>query len=359
MIEFYKFGQNTLAKLSDPHELKQLLSDPWLKSDTVIIKPNFVASVPGAATDPRSLRVLLEALDSRVIVTESHSVARSLKLANSDRWSDAPPEDGVSITIKGKKVNWIWLLVSDEGWRWLIRKPDWGWFREDGYWDQIRNEEKAFLDSCGYTDLFKEFNVEYVNVTDEVWSGRVADPAEVKQAVESRYKPAFTKKLYGFVPRKLYDLRGSTFISYAKMQPYNSFTLKNMFGLIPDPLRAWWHGNKHARLGKSIVDINKVYASLFNVYGICESLYASPIVDPLGEFLEPTGKRYNVVENLGVVAFGRDLVSLDAILCNLAGFNMGEFGGYLDKAGELFGAYDGEVLRESKSNVRGWLSQQM
>jgi len=355
LVECHRFGPTTVAKLGDPHELKQLLSNPWLKSENVIVKPNLVASVPGAATHPQALRVLLEALDSHILVTESHSVARSLKLANSDRWSDAPPEDGVSITVKGRKVNWIWLLVSDEGWRWLLRRPDWDWFREGGYWDQIMKEEKAFLDSRGYTDLFKEFSVEYVNVTDEIWSGRMADPAEVKKAVESRYKPAFTEKLYGFVPKRLYDLRGSTFISYAKMQPYNSFTLKNMFGLIPDPLRAWWHGYKHARLGKSIVDINKVYASLFNVYGVCETLYASPMVDPLGEFLEPTGKRYNVVENLGVVAFGRDLVSLDAILCNLAGFDMGEFGDYIGKAEEVFGGYDRKVLIESKSKVGGWL----
>jgi hypothetical protein len=219
MVECHRFGSTTVAKLSDPHELKQLLSDPLLKSENVIIKPNLVASVPGAATDPRSLRVLLEALDSRFIVAESHIVTRSMKLANSDRWSDAPVEDGVSITVKGKKVNWIWLLVSDEGWRWLLKKPDWGWFREGGYWDQIRKEEKEFLDARGYTDLFKEFDVEYINVTDEVWSGRAADPAEVKLAVEARYEPVFTEKLYGLVPKKLYDLRGSTFISYAKMQP--------------------------------------------------------------------------------------------------------------------------------------------
>ena len=351
----YRFGPTTITKLSDPHELKELLVDPWLKSETIIIKPNLAASVPGAATDPRALRVLLEALDSRVIVTESHIVTRSLKLANSDRWGDSPPEDGVSITIKGKKVNWIWLLVSDEGWRWLLRRPDWSWFREGGYWDQIKKEEKAFLDSRGYTDLFKEFDVEYVNVTDEVWSGRVADSAEVKRAVESQYKPAFTDKLYEFVPKKLYDLRGSTFISYAKMQPYNSFTLKNMFGLIPDPLRAWWHGYKNARLGKSIVDINKVYRSLFNVYGIIETLYANPIVDPSGEYVL-VGTRYKVVEGMGVVAFGRDQVSLDAIFCNLAGFEMSQYGDSISKAEKELGAYDRETLHESKSKVGNWLS---
>jgi len=355
MVECHRFGPTTIAKLGDPHELKKLLSDPWLKSDTVIIKPNLVASVPGVATDPRSLRVLLEVLDSRVIVVESHIVARSMKLANSSRWGDAPAEDGVSITVKGKKVNWIWLLVSDEGWKWLLKKPDWEWFREGGYWDQIKREEKEFLDARGYTDLFKEFGVEYVNVTDEIWSGRAADPTEVKQAVESRFEPAFTEKLYGLVPKRLYDLRGSTFISYAKMQPYNSFTLKNMFGLIPDPLRAWWHGYKHARLGKSIVDVNKVYGSLFNVYGIVETLYANPIVDSSGEYVDPAGIRFKVVENMGVVALGRDLVSLDAIFCNLAGFDMSQYGDHIGKAEKVFGAYDRETLRESKVKVGSWL----
>ncbi len=352
----YRFGPTTIAKLSNPHELKELLVDPWLKSETIIIKPNLVASAPGIATDPQALRVLLEALDSHIIVTESHIVTRSMKLMQPERWIDAPADDGVSITIKGKKVNWIWLFVSDEGWRWLLKKPDWGWFKEGGYWDQIKKEEKIFLDSRGYTDLFKECDVEYVNVTDEVWSGRVADPAEVKLAVESHYKPAFTEKLYGLVPKKLYDLKGSTFISYAKMQPYNSFTLKNMFGLIPDPLRAWWHGYKHSRLGKSIVDINKVYRSLFNVYGICETLYTNPVVDPLGEFVDPAGARYKVVENMGVVAFGRDPVSLDAIFCNLAGFDMSQFGDYIGKAEKVFGVYDREALEESKVKFGGCLS---
>lgn len=44
----------------------------------------------------------------------------------------------------------------------------------------------------------------------------------------------------------------------------------------------------------------------------------------MGEFLESTGKRYNVEEGLGVEAFSRGLVSLDAVLYNLAGFDMGE-----------------------------------
>ncbi len=342
----HRFGQTTIAKLSDPHELKQLLIDPWLQSETVIIKPNFVSTDPGYATDPEALRALLEALDSHIVVTESHMVPRSTNLI----------EGGMDFTVGGEEVNWIWLMGGD-GWRWQMENPDWGWFREGGHWDQIKKEDKAFLDERGFTDLFNEFDVEYVNVTDEVWSGRIADPVDVKRAVESHFKPAFTKKLYGMVPKKLYGLRGSTFISFAKMHNYNSFTLKNLFGMIPDPVRAWWHGPDHSRLAPSIVDINKVYRSLFNVYGICETLHTNPVSHPEGDVVNVLGTRYNVVEGLGVVAFGRDPVSLDAIFCNLAGLDINQFGGYIGKAEEEFGAYDRKALEESKTKVGSWLSR--
>jgi len=62
----HRFGQTTIAKLSDPHEMKQLLVDPWLQSETIIIKPNFVATDPGYATDSEALRALLEALAGRL-----------------------------------------------------------------------------------------------------------------------------------------------------------------------------------------------------------------------------------------------------------------------------------------------------
>jgi len=67
--------------------------------------------------------------------------------------------------------------------------------------------------------------------------------------------------------------------------------------------------------------------------------------------------KYNIREGLGFVAFGRDPVSLDAILCNIAGFDFKQFWGYIDMAkDEGFGAYDREALRESKMKVESWLS---
>jgi len=177
--------------------------------------------------------------------------------------------------------------------------------------------------------------------------------------VETRFRPVQLEKLYSMVPKRLYDLRGSTFISFARLKMYASFTMKNLFGMIPDPLRPWWHGPKNSRIATSIVDVNKVYHSLFNVYGICEALYTTAVPHPEGKFEGTYSGKYNVGEGLGVAAFGRDLVSLDAILLNLTDQWMLQNAEVnrmpIEMAQEEFGAYDKEVLQESKMKVGRWL----
>lgn len=341
----HSFGQTTIAKIRNSDELKQVLDDPWLESETIIIKPNWVSNEPADFTDSETLRIMLEALDSRIVVTESHQIHRLLNIL----------EEGLNFTVGGKEVSWKWLLKG-AGWDWIIENPNWDWCIKEGHWDRIKKEDKAFLDENGFTDLFKEFDVSYVNVTDEVWSERIADPTIVKRLVESRYKPVRVDKLYSMVPKKLYDLQGSTFISFAKLKTYASFTLKNLFGMIPDPLRPWWHGPKNSRIATSIIDINKVYHSFFNVYGICEALNSTPVPHPEGKFEGTYSGKYNIVKNMDSIAFSRDLVSLDAILCNLAGFNFKQYGDHINLAQEEFGGYDREALKESKMKVGNWLS---
>jgi uncharacterized protein (DUF362 family) len=349
-IPLHKFGQTTIAKVSNTDELRKIIVDPWFESEPIIIKPNWVSNEPANFTDSEALRMMFEVLDSHIVVTESYSISRSLNLL----------KDGMRFTAGGKEVNWNWLQKGD-GWNWLIENPDWGWFKRSRHWDQIKKEDKAFLDENGFTDLFKEFNVSYINVTEEVWNGRIADPSDVRKSVESRFKPVHNNKLYSMVPKKLYDLRESMFISFAKLKMYASFTLKNMFGMIPDPLRPWWHGPKDSKIATSIVDINKIYHSLFKVYGICEALFTTGVPHPEGKFegLSFTGK-YNIAKNLGVVAFGRDLVSLDAILHNLTSQSLLQNAqtnrAPIEMAEKEFGAYDRAILEESKMKVGNWLS---
>jgi len=73
----------------------------------------------------------------------------------------------MSIFIGDKEVNLNWFLKGD-GWKWLIENPDWDWFKKEGYWDQLKKLEKNLLDKYGFTDLFKEFDVSYLNVTNEI-----------------------------------------------------------------------------------------------------------------------------------------------------------------------------------------------
>jgi uncharacterized protein (DUF362 family) len=347
-ILFHQFGQTTLAKISNSDELRRVLVDPYLESETIIIKPNWVTNEPADFTDATTLRTMFEVLDSNIVITESYCIARSLNLL----------KEGVSFVIGNKEVNWKWLLKG-EGWKWIINNPDWDWFRRGGHWDQIKKEDKAFLDKNGFTDLFKEFDVSYINVTDEIWSERIADPARVKRSVEGHFKPVNTDKLYRMVPKKLYDLRGSTFISLAKLKAYASFTLKNLFGMIPDPLRPWWHGPKESRIASSIIDVNKIYHSLFNIYGILEALSTTAVHDPNGTLEGIYMGKYNIKEGPGVVAFGRNLVSLDAILLNLTkdwiivvdSINRAP----IHMAQEEFGAYDIETIEEAEIRVGNWI----
>jgi hypothetical protein len=346
----HRFGGTTFAKVADSRDLKEALDDPWMESETVIVKPNWVAVEPGGFTDAGIMRTFFEALDSHIVVTESLHLGRSFNLL----------PDGLAFTVDVGEVNWRWLLKGD-GWRWLYDKPDWGWFMDGGHWEQILREDGAFLEEQGFTDLFEEFGVEYINTTDEVWRGRHADPAEVKGVVESRFAPVRFERLYGMVPQRLFDLRGSTFISLARLKQYATFTLKNMFGMIVDPMRPWWHGPGNDRIASSIVDINKVYHSLFNVYGVLTSLYGTAIPNPEGEHLGEYMGRYDVVEGFGFVAYGRDLVSLDSLLMGLTEGWIG----VAERANrepiclaeeEGLGSSDDRVLEEAKAKVRRWFT---
>lgn len=348
-IPHYQFGSTSIAKIKNSGELKQLLSDPWLDSQHIIIKPNWVSTDPGEFSDADTLRTLFETLDSRIIVTESYCLLRSMNIL----------KEGLSFDVGDREFNWKWLLKG-AGWNWLTENNDWSWFKTGEHWEQIKKEDQAFRDKYGFTDLFREFDVTYINVTEEVWNGRTAEPSAVKRSVESRFKPVHNEELYGMVPQLLYELRGSTFVSFARLKMYASFTLKNLFGMIPDPLRPWWHGQNGSTIVQNIVDINKVYHSLFNVYGICEALYTSAYVDPDGEYEGVYTGRYNLNKGSGVIAYGRDLVSTDAILVALsdpskrwiADFNRDS----IELAKDELGSIDVEAIEEARQKVRSWIS---
>jgi hypothetical protein len=76
----HRFGPTTFAKVNNSAELSQVLTDPCLNSDTIIVKTNWVSTEPGDFTDAETLRMLFETLSGRIVVTESYCFLRSMNI---------------------------------------------------------------------------------------------------------------------------------------------------------------------------------------------------------------------------------------------------------------------------------------
>ena len=328
-----RIGDSIFSKIKTPEEYRRLLKTSIPISDPIIIKTDCVGMTEGDPRNFEALRCISEATDGKIIATEGHLLWRK-------RYLDP---DGVKFTVDGKERNWDWLLEG-KGWTWLIKqKADWSFFIEGPHWSQIKKEETLWLENHGFTDFFNDYDIEYRNATDERWSGNIVDPKIVKEAVESKYPATCTEKLYGFMPKKLYKHRNSTLISLSKRKNYQSFTMKNNFGLIPDPVRAWWHGYKDKtpdgvsgkRKNKSILDINKIYGAFFNLYGV---------------FDNPTKDPSNFDRDVGVSS---SMIQLDAILNRICRYNPEE-ATYLEKGNGLFGPFNDEMLEQAEIQLKGW-----
>ena len=326
----HRLGSVTVDRVKTADDLRGSLGDGLPSSEVILVKPNWYSPHPGNYTEADALSMVMDALDAKVVVVEGYSLDR---------------QDGsTSFTVEGEKVDWGWLT----------RNPGWEWVKEEDRWDQIRRQDRWFRDEHGFTDLFQEHGAEYVNVTEEIWRGNTVESRRVKKRVEGRYPAAFTDEIYGYMPRRLAAYMGFPMISLGHVKGYGgeypSLSLKNMFGLIPDPLRVWWHGPENSRLDQSIVDITKLYASYFRLYGVNEALKTLVAADPEGEVKVPWG-RYSVKPGRGLVTHGPNLLELDAITCGLIDVDP-EKVGYLRRGAEVFNPYRVEDVEDAEA-LRG------
>ncbi len=211
----------------------------------------------------------------------------------------------------------------------------------------LRKGERWFLEYSGIDAVLKKHNVEYLNLTEEIWAGRGADPALIQRAVEEKFAPVQFADLYSKVPARVYELRGGTLLSLAKykiiFQPLGiSMSVKNQFGLIPGPSRGKFHGKEHAFLDQSIVDINKIYRSLFAVNGVVEAMFSA---GHLAKDMEPT----QVFPGVGTAFASKDIVSLDAFATALYGRDPNSVG-HLRLAAQTFGAWDEQLCVEAEQS---------
>lgn len=223
--------------------------------------------------------------------------------------------------------------------------------RDNGDW--IRDQDKKFLNDSGLEDLFRKYDVEYVNLTEEVWSNRVARSEDVRKCVEAEFSPVKAKQLYGQIPQLIFNLRGKKLISYAKIKIHHSRvfrisgTLKNIFGNIVDPDRHNYHGQKDNDLSQSIIDINKIYGALFQTVGLTEAIYTAVRYTKDGTYALPWDFRYDLIESLGLAICGDSLVSVDAFVSQLCGLDPARIE-HLKLAAEVFGKWPQDVVEQAK-----------
>jgi uncharacterized protein (DUF362 family) len=107
-----------------------------------------------------------------------------------------------------------------------------------------------------------------------------------------------------------------------------------MFGMIPSPFRGRYHGEDDCMLDKNIVDINKVYASMFSLVGVIESVFTATITD--------VSYSVNVNRNIEAVWSSKNTLELDALVAAQLGVSPHDVT-HLKLASEQFGIWDSKL----------------
>lgn len=281
-----RIGETVLYRVKDLDDFRGFIDEIGVDGEGYVIKPNWGSA--SIYTRAETLKLFFEGLKGEKVVIEGYTAWRNSL--------NTGPDPVNVITSRNAKAMWEW----------------------------IREQDRWFLEYAGVKELLERYHVEYVNVTEEVWSDRIADPRTIRELVEEKFRPVKREEIYSFIPKRIFDLRDHTLISLNKSRrtiEVASLSIKNLFGLIPDPSRlAKWHGKGDRHLAQSIIDINKVYRSLFK-----EILWI------------------NEVEELNLFIGGRNSVEADSITAKILGLNP-EIIGYLSLAEEIFGGYDKKVL---------------
>jgi uncharacterized protein (DUF362 family) len=292
----------------DAGPLRELFRMLAVDEGPAIIKVNWFSPYPGQFTDAATLAVACDAIEGEKIVVEGHAAERN------DGSREITPDNG----------------------------------RENRDW--IREQEAAYFARFGLDAVLARDDVTYVNVTDEVWEGRAVRAAEVRAALEARGAKLALEELYGALPEKLLAWRGRPLISLARIKVTDpasgtvgfSLSLKNMFGLIPEPSRLAYH----ERLPEAITDVHLLYGTFFRVVGVCEGIFHAVRVNEGGAHDTAWGDRYDDVEDLGVVVAGAKAAEADAFAAALFGLDISSRA-VMTTAEERLGPWDKMVVLEA------------
>lgn len=295
-----KFGRVTFRDGIHKDSFIEMVKDLDITSP-VIIKPNWGFSV--VYTEAEILDWALTAIDCDAIVVESYGWARC---------------------------------------REAVEKKEYGPFNPEA----LRESDRWFLRYSGIDKVLKKHDVEYLNITEEVWANQVVEQDTIRSIVEDSYSPLYNRKLASLIPQKLYDLSDGTFLNLAKLKFMGddiviSLALKNLFGMIPGPDRGPFHGEMNKEMSPSIVDMNKIYRSLFKMKGVVEGVHTAS----RGMTLEPY-----IYKSPGVLWTCDDTLELDAVVSAHVGIDPNDVG-YLKLAAQNFGGWDDESVARAAAQA--------
>jgi uncharacterized protein (DUF362 family) len=272
--------------------------------EPVIVKPNWSSSV--IFTESQILDWTLSAIDCEVIVVESYAMWRN------ETFLDPSISRDTELLLKLRKQ----------------KKSD------------LRKNDEWFLEFSGIREVLERHDVEYLNISEELWAKRICDSELIQKEVNKHFSPVNTETLSASVPSRLYDLKDGTFLNLTKPKRslkanFVSLSLKNMFGMIPTPWRRKYHGENEEFLTQSILDINKIYNSLFDVVGLIEGvLTTSETVDnPMNPVIH---------SNSGYIWASENTLELDALVTTQLGLNPHSVE-YLDCAATVFGSWSKQI----------------
>ena len=312
-----KIGSTNIAKITKQADMNEFVKTLGLSSDTLVIKPNWVQARQGTYTDAKVLDLFLTAVDKPAIFVESYTFWRTDKYAigGGDYFSSKE-----SFLDTGKK-----------------------------HWDHFKKQDQWFLEASGIKDFLEKHQAKYLNITNEVWEGKVADREKIKKLVEEKYEPVYFKELYSFIPQELYQLIGADFISFSKAKKEKEYAVtlstKNLFGLIPAPRRyPKYHGEDDKLLARSIADINKIYRSIFNCTFIVDGVFTASFAQSMEEVA--------CVKDWGVIFGGKNSIEVDKIAEKLLGADISTATvDTLKLSRGIFGDVDNQILSKIPSKL--------
>lgn len=275
--------QVIFMKVKTFEEFQEFINKLNIKGKTFIIKPNWVEPSKGQYTEPTPLQWFFDCLEGKKVIIESHTAWRNKILLETGE-----------VVVNEKNMN-----------------------EKKGF---LREQEKWFLEYTGLDELLKKYDVEYINITEEVWKNEIANPKIIQEIVEKKFSPVKHKELYGVVPKKIFELRNKNtiFIDFAKIKTDGSIALtlstKNLFGLIPDPKRSpKYHDHEIKILPHAVLDMNKIYRALFNCVFINEGIFTA--IDG------PSPEAGRLKENLNLIVGGKNSIDVDLVTAKLVGIN--------------------------------------